>query len=335
MTITGTRTPRVVVGYDASASAKTAVDWAADEAARRAVPLTVVHAADYTGLVGGPISTSPWLPGVAIDEARRITQRGADQARSRQPGLEVHAATLVASPGTGLIEESKGAALVVVGTRGHGEVTGLLLGSVAARVAAHAHCPVVVIRGDSLVAAGPDRPVVVAVDGSPAAREALRVAVAQAQASHAPLRIVCAWRTTMPGAWDHEFWLTVAPDTDPDESACAAAEDVAREAAATALELAPDLDVEIRVAGGYPPDVILDAAGDAGLVVVGSRGSGSLTGMFLGSVSHGVVHGANRPVLVVRATEAEHPEATSDEKHQGAGSTGTTTSGTWIPTGLL
>jgi nucleotide-binding universal stress UspA family protein len=328
MTTTGTPTPKVVVGYDASASATIAVAWAADEAARRSLPLTVVYAADYTGLVGGPVSTSPWLPGVSIDEARRITERAADAARSRQPGLEVHGATMVASPGTALIEQSKDATLVVVGSRGHGDVAGLLLGSVAARVAAHAACPVVIVRGDTVVQARADRPVVVGVDGSPAAGEALAAAVTQAVATGAPLRVVCAWRPTLAGGWDREYWRTVDPTTDPDESARKAAEEIADEAVAAVRTLAPGLTVESRVRGGYPPDVIVDAAGDAGLVVVGSRGRGSLAGLFLGSVSHGVVHGARCPVLVVRAPRVEEPTPA-------AAAAGHATTDTWIPTGLL
>jgi nucleotide-binding universal stress UspA family protein len=328
MTTTGTHTRKVVVGYDASASAKLAVDWAADEAARRSVPLAVVYAADYTGLVGGPVSTGAWLPGVSTDEARRITRRAVDQARLRQPSLEVTAATLIASPGTALIQESEQAALVVVGTRGHGDTAGLLLGSVAARVAAHAHCPVVVVRGDVVKRARPGRPVVVGVDGSPPAAEALEAAVEHAVATGAPLRVVCAWRPTVPGGWGHEYWLAVSADADPDESARTAAEDIAREAVATARKLAPELTVESRVRGGNPADVVLTAAGDAGLVVVGSRGRGSLKSLFLGSVSHGVVHEARCPVLVVRTSEAAEPDPA------GEGDTAPTTAGTGIPTGL-
>jgi nucleotide-binding universal stress UspA family protein len=301
MNTSGRETPRVVVGYDASASAKVAVGWAADEAERLGVPLAVVYAADYTGLVGGPVSTSPWVPGVSIDEARRLADKGVALARARRPDLEVSAEVKISSPGTVLIQESEGAALVVVGTRGHGNLAGTLLGSVASRVAAHAHSPVAVVRGDEVVAAGPDRPVVVGVDGSPAASDALRAAVAQASARGALLRVVCAWLPAPPESWEGAYWLALDAERDPDETARAAAERVAAEATMTAQGLAPGLRVETQVHAGDPASVILGAAGDAGLIVVGARGRGSLASLFLGSVSHGVVHRARVPVLVVRA----------------------------------
>jgi nucleotide-binding universal stress UspA family protein len=327
MSTTEARTARIVVGYDASASAKIAVGWAADEAARRGLPLTVVYAADYTGLVGGPISTSPWLPGVSVDEAARIAEGGAELARARRPAAEVHAATIIGSPGTVLIQESEGATLLVVGTRGHGDVAGLFLGSVAARVAAHAHCPVVVARGDGVSAAGGDRPVVVVgVDGSAAAEVALRAAVERAVAAGARLRIVCAWHPTTPDGWDREYWLAVHPDGDPDETARAAAQQVVADAATTASDLAPELAVETRVRGGDAAAVLLAAAGDAALVVVGARGRGSLASLFLGSVSHGVVHGARCPVLIVRGPAAKPAAAKAGHE---------TAAGPWIPTALL
>jgi nucleotide-binding universal stress UspA family protein len=324
MSSTDDGTARILVGYDASGPARLAVAWAADEATRRGLPLTVVHAADYTGLVGGPVSTSPWVPGVSLDEARRVAEAGAGLARERCPGLDVSAATGIGSAGTVLIQQSAGAALVVVGTRGHGDLAGLLLGSVAARVAAHAHCPVVVVRGKTPVTPGPGRPVVVGVDGSKAAAAALRAAAGHAQAAGAPLRVVCAWVPTTPEGWDRGYWLAVDAEHDPDDTAAAAAEGVAAEAAATARELAPELTVETRVRGGDPAAVVLDAAGVAGLVVVGARGRGSLASLFLGSVSHGVVHGAHCPVLVVRAPATEPAEPAAADA-----------TSSWIPSGLL
>jgi nucleotide-binding universal stress UspA family protein len=309
MSSSGIRPARVVTGYDGSASAKAAVAWAADEAQRLGLPLTVVYAAEYTGLVGGPISTAPWIPGISIDEAARIAGRGAQIARDRYPDLDVHVRPVMGSAGTALVMESEGAALVVVGSRGHGELVGTLLGSVAARVAAHAACPVVVMRGGETAGPRADRPVVVGVDGSAAAGDALRAAVGRAVAAGAPLRIVCAWRPTAPESWDRTYWLAVDDRRDPDESARLAAEDVAAEAERTARELAPGLAVETRVRGGSAAAVVLDAAGDAGLLVVGARGRGRLASLLLGSVSHHVVHGAHCPVLVVRAGEVPAPAA--------------------------
>jgi nucleotide-binding universal stress UspA family protein len=326
METTDTQAARVVVGYDASPAARAAVEWAVAEADRRALPLTVVHAADYTGLVGGPISMSPALPGVSVDQAKRIAEGGAELARARRSGVEVRATTFAGAPSTVLIAESRAAAIVVVGTRGHGDVAGVLLGSVASRVAAHAQCPVVVVRGADGVVAGTDRPVVVGVDGSPSAGAALAAAIGRATEAGAALRIVCAWRPTAPGDWEREYWLAVGPGTDPDETARKAAERVVADAAEAVRRLAPDLTVETSVRGGDAAAVVLDAAGDAGLVVVGARGRGSLASLLLGSVSHGVVHGARCPVMIVRAPASEPGEAEAQR------SSGT---GSWRPVGLL
>ena len=323
---TDTRAAGVVVGYDASASAKTAVGWAAEEAARRSLPLTVVYAADYTGLVGGPISMSPALPGVSVDEAKRIAEGGAELVRARRSDVEVHAATFAGSASTVLIRESRAAAIVVVGTRGHGDAAGVLLGSVASRVAAHARCPVVVARGEDVVVTGADRPVVVGVDGSPSAGAALDAAIVRAGEAGAALRIVCAWRPTAPGDWEHEYWLAVGPGTAPDETAREAAERVVADAAAAVRRVAPDLTVETSVRGGDAAAAVLAAADDAGLVVVGARGRGSLASLLLGSVSHGVVHGARCPVMIVRAPASEPVEAEAP-RSEGTGS--------WRPVGLL
>jgi nucleotide-binding universal stress UspA family protein len=110
--------PRVVVGYDASVSAQVVVGRAADEAERRGLPLSVVHVVDDACRVGGPAAGRPGPAGVSLAQARRIATGGAALARTGHPGLEVRARTLVGSPGTVLVRESEGAALVVVGARG-------------------------------------------------------------------------------------------------------------------------------------------------------------------------------------------------------------------------
>ena len=298
---------RVVVGYDGSAASRPAVLWAADEAARRRVPLAVAYAADHTGLVGGPLGRA-WLPEAAYQAAEREAEAGAALAHERRPELEVTAHAYAGSPGDALVRESGGSGLVVVGSRGLGELSACVRGSVSAHVAARADCPVIVVRGDGVAVPGPGRPVVVAVDGSPAADAALRFAAAAAVAAGATLVITSVWLTVTED-WTRAYWLAVAPGTDPDEAARQAVEKVAAAAAARVATLAPGLDVEVHTRGGRPAEVILEVAGDdAGLVVVGSRGRGSLAGLLLGSVGHEIVHGARCPVAVVRDDRGSAPE---------------------------
>jgi hypothetical protein len=90
------------------------------------------------------------------------------------PGLRIASATEVTSPSQALTEASNDAALVVLGSRGHGRVLGALLGSVAFAVAARASCPVIVVKEDAVdLLVGPEHRVVVGADGSAEAAAAV------------------------------------------------------------------------------------------------------------------------------------------------------------------
>jgi nucleotide-binding universal stress UspA family protein len=289
---------RIVVGFDGSGSSQVAVAWAADEAARRGVPLDVLYAADYTGLVGDFGGSS--LPESAHHEAGNSAQAGARIARARQPGIEVSPLVFAGAPAAGLVDESAVSSLVVVGARGRGELAALALGSVSTAVAAHARCAVVVVRGGEAVRPSPNRPVVVGVDGTPASEDALRLAVEAARAGGATLKIVSAWPTVRED-WLRAYWASVDPHADPDREARRAAEHAAAAAAARVADLAPDVTAKTYAYAGHPARVIVDVANDdAALVVVGSRGRGSVAGLLLGSVGHGVVHAARCPVVLVK-----------------------------------
>ena len=126
------RRERVVVGYDGSLPAGVAVDWAAGEAGRRGVPLTVLYAADAT---------------VMVPAALRVTDEGVERARKTATAVEVEAGTQVARPAAALVGASDEADLLVVGARGEGGFAGLRLGSIAHAVLHDAPCPVAVVRG--------------------------------------------------------------------------------------------------------------------------------------------------------------------------------------------
>jgi len=136
----------VVAGYNGRGHSRVAVEWAAGEAARQDRPLVVVYAADYPGMVGPP---GPGLhhrePG-ALEAAEEVTAAGVAEALAAEPGVAVVGATEVTGPVRALTEASRDAALVVVGSRGHGRVVGALRGSVASQVAARSNAPVVVVR---------------------------------------------------------------------------------------------------------------------------------------------------------------------------------------------
>lgn len=279
----------VVVGVDGSESSVVAVAAAAREASRRKVPLRVLHA--YT-----PPALQPPL-GLPPQQLRETAEQTAADtlaaARAGEPELGV---TLVAEPGepiTVLEDESRRADLMVVGNRGRNAFTGLLLGSTSVRLAAHAHCPVMVTRGRSADAG----PVVVGVDGSTASEPAVDFAFAEASRRRVPLVVVHAWTT----------WNTEAPRPEDPAMAYAARpgalraqeERVLAESIAGRCETYPDVEVERRPVRGETREALIEASDGAELIVVGSRGHGGFVGLLLGSVSQAVLYHAHCSVVVV------------------------------------
>ena len=168
----------VVVGFDGSATARSAVQYGAREALRRGCGLRIVHA------FGWPVILPPFhAPYDQHDRGPRaamldLLAQTAYKVQADHPHLSVTTRLIDGSPGAILVGASRDAQLLVVGHRGLGGFSGLLVGSVAAQAAEHARCPVVVVRGDC----PPDAaPVVLGTDGSPGANRAAEVAFAQAQ----------------------------------------------------------------------------------------------------------------------------------------------------------
>ncbi len=176
-----------------------AARWAAREAAVRGVPLTLVYAYDWGGADSAPGVVTGYRDTV-LGWARDCLRQAAAQAREAAPDVEVTTDLCTAQPVDLLSDRSVEAELVVLGDRGLGGLTGLLLGSVAVGVVSRAKCPVVVVRGDAEEAAieqaGLPAPVVVGVDGSPASEATLAFAHVWASRHAAPLVVVDAWADT-------------------------------------------------------------------------------------------------------------------------------------------
>jgi len=284
----------VVVGFDGSATAQSAVHYGAREALRRGCGLRVVHA------FGWPVILPPFhAPYDQHDQGPRaamldLLAQNAHEVRAAHPSLSVTTRLIDGSPGGVLVDVSRDAQLLVVGHRGLGGFTGLLVGSVAAQAAGHARCPVVVVRGDD----PPDgAPVVLGTDGSSGANRAAEVAFAQAQlrdvelilAHHQPVRRSSAGASV---TGDPGFWATVG---DP---------------AAGALGVGaryPDVKYRTEVVPGASAAsalITLARRTSAGLLVVGSRGRGGFRGLVTGSTSRNVIEHASCPVMVVPAAHA-------------------------------
>lgn len=135
--------------------------------------------------------------------------------------------------------------------------------------------------------------IVVGVDGSSGAHAALRYAAREAKDKHATLRVVSAW--TFPTM---AYAGGIAPPIDPTVFEERAA-DVAQEATASAAEEIKEVPIEMVVQEGQPADVLVEAARDADLLVVGSRGLGGFKELLLGSVSHQCAQHAHCPILIV------------------------------------
>lgn len=288
----------IVVGVDGSAHADLALDWAAEEAHRQSLPLHIVHAFTF----GYPVTVEGSLQlGNLEAVAEKICGTAVDRAQGLYADLVVTSATPPESAVPALLDASEQATTLVVGARGLSHTKGLLMGSVSAQTAAHASCPVVVVRA-------PGNPsghggVVVGVDGSPSATRATEFAFAQAASRGIGVTAVHGWVPGfVGGASSDAMWAMDWRATGAEEDAMVA------ESLAAGRERHPDVDVKVLSVRGKPADVIVDASADARLVVVGSRGRGELRGLLLGSVSQAVMHRSHCPVALVRVPRDAEPE---------------------------
>jgi nucleotide-binding universal stress UspA family protein len=284
----------VVVGVDGSESALRAVRWAAGEAARRRVPLRLLHICHLVP-VRHPRQVSPPadFQAAILDQGRHWLTEAAEAARRVSPDLPVTSDVRDGVPADVLITESRTAQLVVLGSRGLGGFTAMLVGSVAVALAAHGHCPAVVVR--STVDAPEDGPVVVGVDGSELSDAAMTFAFEVAAGHGVPLVAVHTWQDSgITGAW------AVLPGTIDWDWLQAEAEKLLAERLAAWRDKFPQVEVRAVVERSRPELALLTHAAGARLLVVGSRGRGAVAGLGLGSVSQYLLHHAECPVAVAR-----------------------------------
>ena len=139
---------RIVVGIDGSKCAEDALRWAIEEARLHRARLEVVYAWRYPAFAVSPTAA----PVISRDDLERSAEQLIKDTLADEDvdDLDVTVLPIGAPAAMALIDRSDGAELVVVGSRGRGGFTSLMLGSVSQQVVAHAHCPVVVIRGESV-----------------------------------------------------------------------------------------------------------------------------------------------------------------------------------------
>ncbi|WP_331769069.1 universal stress protein (plasmid) [Embleya sp. NBC_00888] len=293
--------PPIVVGVENTDGGRLAIAWGADEAARRRLPLLLVHALDWPiGIdrdTKGDGYHQTW-PGRFRNAGRLALDEARVQAAGRHPELTVETDLVDGEPVDVLRERAMGAAMLVLGSRHLSSVTELMTtGGIAVPVTAHAACPVVVVRASEREA-GDARRIVVAVDGSRRSEAAVAYAFEEASVRGLPLLAVHV-RQPLAG-----LMSGISIPDEMQEGRIRLAETLAGWS-----EKHPEVTVTRDVLVGHPVATLVQVSEHALCLVVGTRGLGGFEGMLLGSVSHGLIHRAYCPLVIVPAThDAEEPE---------------------------
>ncbi|MGX1910125.1 universal stress protein [Streptomyces phaeochromogenes] len=265
----------LVVGIDGSEASLEAVDWAADEALRHEVPLHLLHAA------------------AADHEASDLVAAASERARKSAPAVRLSSELLYEDAASALVGKGRNALALVLGSRGLGGLAGLLLGSVSLHVAAHADCPVVVVRGGVEHRHGRFGSVVVGVEAGKGSGTAVQFAFREAQVRGCRLVAVHAWSVPVgsPGPPGLSGYALQALERPPAQVLADALRDSAQQY--------QDVLVSSQVVEGSARQALLDAASSADLLVVGARRRHGHVGLQLGLVNHAVLHHAPCPIAVV------------------------------------
>lgn len=288
-------TPRgdILVGIDGSPSSEHAVSWAAEEAHLQHRGLILVHArtkvppADLASLAAAGIPPRQVYQRIDVD-AQRIVARARALVTDRFSDVPVEDVMGYGDARRQLLEMASGSSMVVVGTRGHGPVVSLLLGSVSGALVRHSEIPVAVIRPRREETRG----VLIAADGSPDSLVAVEAAYREASQRRLPLTIGhCMWDALMAQA----RWSSVSP-TDPvgDEARIRIAESVAG-----MTEKFPDVTVDVRIASGAIDAFIVDMSQHFELLVIGRPPRTLGQRLTLSGLTTSIAEHAHSSVLVV------------------------------------
>jgi len=293
----------IVVGVDGSEQSLDALGWAAAEAARRDLDVEAVMSYSIPTFVATAMDAGY----AALDD--ESLRRGAEQVlrdaladldRRRHelthltfaPADRVRAYVETGDAAGTLLEYSRHAEQIVLGSRGRGGFMGRILGSVSSAVPPHATCATVVVPKGSLDREDVENVVVVGVDGSERARLAMLDAALEAQARQCRLRVV--W--SLPPLTGTQAWVSAAIDF---EAVMAEMREQIEAGADWLRHHFEGLEVETAVVEGVPGQVLVEESKNARLVIVGTRGRGGFAGVLLGSTSQAVLHHSKAPVLVV------------------------------------
>lgn len=294
----------VVVAVDGSEASQNAVRWAANTANKRGVPLRL--AASYT-MPQFLYAEGMVPPQELFDELQSETMDMIEAARviahEVAPDIKIGYVIAEGSPIDMLLDMSSDVTMIVMGSRGLGGLSGMVMGSVSAAVVSHADCPVVVVRSDNHVTeTNKYGPVVVGVDGSDVSQRATEFAFEEAQARGAKLVAIHTWmdmqvQASLAGlAAAQQEWEIIEKEQTT----------LLKDRLQPLLERFPDVEVEMVITRDRPVRALEDCAHNAQLLVVGSHGRGGFRGMLLGSTSRALLQSAPCPMVVVRPNEKEN-----------------------------
>jgi nucleotide-binding universal stress UspA family protein len=288
---------RVVVGVDGSRASYRALEWAAAEAARTGAVLEAhaSYGSDYMFISNQEVEAA----------MKKVLDQAAKHVAIVAPGISFKGMTHEELPAKILIDASKGADLLVVGSRGHGGFSGLLLGSVSQQCGRHAHCPVVIVPVAEAArqGGGPDSGqsatsatqlggrIVVGVDGSDDSRHALDWAARQAEMTGGSVEAVTAWDWPLSPGRGMPLSLGYDPASD--------ASTLLDQAIATVSRVHPDLVIHPKVVEGHLVPALLEASRGASMVVVGAGTHHTAAGIVCGPFGAHLAR-AHCPVAIVR-----------------------------------
>jgi nucleotide-binding universal stress UspA family protein len=244
-------------------------------------------------MAGAPLSDpAPFEESAAKTLAAAVTH-------AEGHGVPVESRLVSGPAATALLEAAEESAMVVLGSRGLGGFSELMLGSTSVQVATHAPCPVVVMRphGDAPPGAEAGR-IVVGIDGSPMSVGAVEFAFAEASFRGTGLTAMHVCNAPSLDAPGVPVPIDLVAEDVVDAELRALAESLGGY-----RDRYPDVDVRQFVVHGKAAPALVTASVGAHLLVVGSRGRGGFRSLLLGSTSHALLHHAYCPVAVVRSPE--------------------------------
>jgi nucleotide-binding universal stress UspA family protein len=285
---------KIMVGLDGSPGSVSALGWALREAALRDAPIEARYVWQTPSLAYSAPGFVPFSETEVEDQGRRLLEKALcslPEARNVQVGLRVNGG----NPAEGLAQATHepDVVMLVVGTRGHGGVAGLLLGSVSHSLTHTSSKPLVIVPKDWSETVPSDIPprLVVGVDGSRSADDALRWAAEEAVLRGCPLEVVMVWPSPVLPTY-HPYGCQ------PEEPDRYSRVRELLEGAVSRLDTGA-AQLELSVAEGSPARTLVRLANGTEMLVVGTRGFGRAHETVSGSVSHACSHRATVPIAVI------------------------------------